>query len=303
MATNDEKNYDDSFSDEEGEEIVESVSHTEPLLASSASLKLAEPIKVPGFTDEQNMRAEIEYLRREFIRCAKETPPPPPAIQQRVMARRRRPRVAIVPPVQESSSSSVSSFFRVFMALFVLGIGVFYFMNPEYIPSFPKSSSEPKAYLPMHTQHLILTKSSSAALVNETEILSKTLLANRPFNVEHLSKSMFFHLKENRDFSGICAVHLGIPVSYCIVWLEDGKTPMQMFNMEIVKRTETKFDSEEGSLYCKPTHPYIVKRSTYIKVKFIDEYGELCYSDFRGTQAGTVQSLEELNRGILPCDK
>lgn len=195
----------------------------------------------------------------------------------------------------------VLAFFYPERAYTIVEYGYNSISNISWSSSVPEKK-EVRPFLPLYTANLMIPRRSVATPFTPNEILSKTPLRGLEYDVNFLVAAMTSHIKEY-GFSGICAVHVGVPMSLCLVVLEDGLTIQEMFNAEVMLWSEDDMiPSEESSVYCGKDKRFSVNRHNHIKVRALDKHGKYVFLEYIGEISARVEALLELNKGMLPCD-
>jgi len=134
--------------------------------------------------------------------------------------------------------------------------------------------------------------------VDPTTILDDQYM-NQEFDFTHLRYSMSHHMNEGLE--GICALHLGVPLCYCMLKTVDNQW-LYMFNTNITGSSELTVLNEEYSNFCPQDEFIAVERTEQVWITFHTEKGLKIKNIFDGFDAYNLQHLVDVSNGNSICD-
>lgn len=168
--------------------------------------------------------------------------------------------------------------------------------------------------------HLIENINSEKTLLITPDEIKAGRFMDGTISYHDLKTSMLYHMREHK-FTAICALHLGVPVQYCILdmmrvlangsrldanvplakqWLSDDYIE-EIFNPVLTGwSTNNQRMVEEKNSFCKERH--FVQRFQWIWVDYLrPPQGDLCTRFFNETHSYNLQHIIQVHSGISGC--
>lgn len=121
------------------------------------------------------------------------------------------------------------------------------------------------------------------------------------FDLRRITNSMLYHMKQN-NYSGICAMDIGEPLCYCMMYQPESKRAIPLFNLNITGHKESVSLHKEGSHFCGDDYTRFVRRFNRVRVEYLSVDLDHIQRVFEFTDAFIVQQLADVSVGITSCN-
>ena len=185
-------------------------------------------------------------------------------------------------------TTSNNDFFIIYIVLAVvvltLSIGAAYKIN-EYFTTEPSPIAD---YMP----------AIKSINVTPQQIQNKQYMEEN-FDFYQTSYSMQ-HYMNAKNYDGICAIDIGIPLSYCFFRTYSGDL-LTMFNLNITGFSEEAILHQERSHFCEAKGNILVERRQEVWATYHSENGRKLEKRFVDKDSYIIQHLVDINDAISIC--